>query len=165
MSTEGQKSCFIIMPFGEKPDIDGKVIPFDTVYKYIIKKVVEDRLDLKCIRSDEIAEAGLIHRDMLEHIIFDDVVIVDITTLNPNVFYELGVRHAIKRSVTVLIRKKGTEIPFNIKGLRIIEYDLDIEKATEAQYQIESFIRSGLEKKNNDSIVFEIFPNLKIFFE
>jgi hypothetical protein len=153
------------MPFGEKPDLDGKFISFDTVYKYIIKAVVEDRLGLKCIRSDEVMKPGWVHSDMLKHIFLDDVVIVDITTLNANVFYELGVRHALRSSITILIRKKGTKLPFNIRGLRVIDYDLDIESANRAQDDIERFIRSGLEEQSTDSIVYNVFPNLKISLE
>src|SRR6266481_5340549 len=105
MNASQQKTCFVIMPFGEKSDQAGAVIDFDEVYEYIIKKVVEDRLQLKAIRSDKITAAGWIHRDMIKHIAHADVVIVDITQLNPNVFYELGVRHALKSSVTILTRK------------------------------------------------------------
>lgn len=162
MGSQKKISCFVIMPFGEKTDVGGEVINFNDVYEYIIKDVVENRLKLNCIRSDEITEAGWIQRDMLEHIIQDDVVVVDITTLNPNVFYELGVRHALRQFVTVLIRKKGTKIPFNIRGLRMIEYDLDIKNASKAKDDIENFIRRGLEQKNNDSIIYEVFPDLKL---
>ena len=162
MGSQKKKNCFVIMPFGEKADLGGEVINFNDVYEYIIKEVIKNRLKLNCIRCDEIAEAGWIHRDMLEHIIQDDVVVVDITTLNPNVFYELGVRHALRKCVTVLIRKEGTKTPFNIRGLRMINYDLDIKKASQAQADIEKFIRSGLEHKNNDSIIYDVFPNLKL---
>ena len=82
-------------------------------------------LDLKCIRCDEIAEAGWIHSKMFEYIFSADVAVVDITSLNPNVFYELGVRHALKKSVTILIRKSGTPTPFNIQGFQMLEYKPD----------------------------------------
>lgn len=51
---------------------------------------------------------------MFEQIAMDDIAIVDITTLNPNVFYELGIRHALRKGVTVLMKKVGSSIPFNI---------------------------------------------------
>jgi len=165
MESDKQKTCFVIMPFGERTDKDENIIPFDDVYQFIIREVVEERLGLKCIRCDEITTAGWIHKDMIEHIILDDVVIVDITTLNPNVFYEFGIRHALKPSVTVLIRKKDTNIPFNIKGLRMIDYDLNIKSATKAKNDIERFIRSGLEQQKSDSIVYDIFPSLKVSFK
>lgn len=160
-----KKSCFVIMPFGEKIDHNKTIISFDTIYKFIIKDVVEDRLGFTCVRSDEIATAGWIHKDMIEHIMHDDIVIVDITTLNPNVFYELGVRHALRSSVTILLRMKNTKLPFNIRGMRMIEYGLDIESANKAKGEIEQFIYSGLKQRKNDSLVFSVFPNLKISFE
>lgn len=150
------------MPFGEKPDVDGTVVDFDVVYEYLIKDVL-NRLGLDVIRSDEITRAGWIYGDMFQHILSDEVAIVDITSLNPNVFYELGVRHALRRSVTILIQKKGTRIPFNIRGMRVITYDLDIKSAREAQNEIEKFVRSGLERPgSNDSIVYQVFPDLNV---
>lgn len=157
-----KKTCFVIMPFGEKQDVNGEMVDFDKVYKYIIKKVVQDKLKLKVTRSDEIQKAGSIHKDMIEHICKDDVAVVDITSLNPNVFYELGVRHSLRPSVTVLIRKKGTKMPFNIHGLRIIDYDLDVELADQARERIEAFIKNGLKDVGVDSAVYEILPTLKV---
>ena len=121
----GKKECFVIMPFGDKKDAEGKVINFDEIYTYLIKNTVEalDDPPMTCIRCDEIAESGWIHGKMFQHVYEAAVAVVDITSLNPNVFYELGVRHALADSVTVLIRRKGTEIPFNIQGLNVIEYD------------------------------------------
>ena len=154
--------CFVIMPFGEKKDAQGAVTDFDVVYEEIIEEVMEKRLEIKCLRSDKVQAPGWIHRDMLQHIVQADVAVVDISTLNANVFYELGVRHALRKGVTLLIRKKGTQIPFNIRGLRIIEYDLDIKSAHKAQDEIEQFIRNGLKAQINDSLVYEIFPQLTV---
>lgn len=84
---------------------------------------------------------------------------VDITTLNPNVFYELGVRHALRASVTVLIRKKDTKLPFNIQGLNAIDYDPeDMESVEEAKKKIGEFVRNGLQASKGDSLVHEVLP-------
>ncbi|HEY0544370.1 MAG TPA: hypothetical protein VGC91_03155 [Pyrinomonadaceae bacterium] len=155
------QTCFVIMPFGEKPNIDGQIVDFDVVYQYIIRPVTQ-RVGLEVVRSDEIQSPGLIHADMIEHIMSDDVAIVDITSLNPNVFYELGVRHALRKSLTIMIRKKGTKNPFNIQGMRTIEYDTDIESATKAQNEIEQFIRNGLIRQSNDSMVYQVLPDLRV---
>lgn len=153
-----KKICFVIMPFGEKPDIDGKVLDFDKVYKYLIQPPVE-AIKMDCIRCDKIGKPGWIHAQIIEHIYQDDVAVVDITTLNPNVFYELGVRHALRSAVTVLIRKKRTNLPFNIQGLKVIDYDLeDPECLEEAKHKIEEFIRNGLKEVKGDSLVHEILP-------
>ncbi len=152
-SFEPKRTCFVIMPFGEKKDLDGQEIDFDDIYRFFFKKAIEE-LGIDCIRCDEIEESGSIHDKMFEHIYQADVVVVDITTSNANVYYELGVRHALAKSVTVLIRRKGTTIPFNIQGLQVVEYDQakfgSIERAKSRILQI---IKNGLDQRHNDSPV------------
>lgn len=150
------KKCFVIMPFGEKPDVGGRLLDFDKVYKYLIKPPIV-AMGIECIRCDEIGKPGLVHSEMIGHIYEDDIAVVDITTLNPNVFYELGVRHALRASVTVLIRKKDTKLPFNIQGLRAIEYDPeDLESVEETKTKIQEFVRNGLQALKGDSLVHEV---------
>ena len=84
--------CFVIMPYGEKKDIDGKEIDFDKIYESMIKGAVASLDGLICQRCDDIEKPGWIHERMLRHIFEDRVAIVDTSTLNANVFYELGVR-------------------------------------------------------------------------
>ena len=156
-----KKTCFVIMPFGEKPD--GRVrIDFDQIYACIIKPAVED-LGIECVRCDEIERAGSIHRKMIEHIFDDDVAIVDLTTLNANVFYERGVRHALRQNVTVLLRRRGTPPVFNISGLNTIEYD-PAEQAgiDEAKARIGRYIVEGLKSTRSDSLVHDQLPGLRI---
>ena len=65
--SERKRTCFVIMPFGEKKDLDGKDIDFDDIYRFFFKKAIED-LGIECIRCDEIEEAGSIHEKMFEDI-------------------------------------------------------------------------------------------------
>lgn len=147
------------MPFGEKKDVNGQIIDFDKIYQYIIKQAVEE-VGVQCVRCDEIAESGWIHADMFEKLLEADVSIVDITSLNANVFYELGIRHALKNSVTVLIRQKGTHAPFNIQGLRVIDYDpTDLASVDKSKTQIGNFIQNGLRYKLTDSPVYQVLEN------
>jgi O-acetyl-ADP-ribose deacetylase (regulator of RNase III) len=148
------------MPFGEKETADGKPIDFDKVYDYFLKPIIE-ALGLKCVRCDKIGESGWIHAKMFEHIYESDVALVDITTLNPNVFYELGVRHSLAPSVTVLIKRRGTNIPFNIQGFQVVDYDEDFQSIEEAKKKISDVIRNGLKLKKKDSPVHEVL-NLRI---
>lgn len=159
--TESKATCFVVMPFGEKLDAENRPIDFDEIYEYLIKPAVEG-LAINCIRSDEVTKAGWVHADMLERLLRDDVVIVDITTLNPNVFYELGVRHALRRSVTILIRKSGTAIPFNIRGFRVLEYGLSLKEAHEASRRLRAYIETGLGIRADDSLVYAVFPSLSV---
>jgi O-acetyl-ADP-ribose deacetylase (regulator of RNase III) len=155
------KTCFVIMPFGIKtssfdPD---KVIDLDGVYQAIIKPAAE-ALGLKCKRSDEVNESGLIHRDMIDRIITSDVVIVDVSTYNPNVFYELGIRHTARRSGTILVRMQGERIPFNINGMRVLEYDLK-----QIEYSRNVLLQSIIESmahRNIDSLVHTLLPGLNV---
>jgi O-acetyl-ADP-ribose deacetylase (regulator of RNase III) len=160
-SAPNRKECFVIMPFDEKQDAQGHNIDFDEIYKHLIKSTVE-ALGIRCIRCDEIAEAGWIHSKMFERVHASDVAIVDITSLNPNVFYELGVRHALADSVTVLIRRIGTTIPFNIQGLNVIDYDPEKMASVEkAKKKIADYIRNGLKLGRKDSPVYEVL-NLRV---
>lgn len=151
-----ENDCFVIMPFGDKPDVGGDQLDFDQVYEQLIKPAVEVA-KLECIRCDEIGTPGWIHAEMISHLYSADVAIVDVTALNANVFYELGVRHALRRSVTVLIRRKGTEIPFNIQGLNVIEYDMEgIESINRARVKISEFISAGVHGRKSDSLVHDV---------
>ncbi len=101
-------------------------IDFEAIYTNIIKKAVEsDDLDLVPTRSGDVKELGMIYREMIGHIIDADVVIVDITLENPKRLLQLGIRHSLRRSTTVVIRhaRHQPRLSFNIAGMRAIEYD------------------------------------------
>jgi O-acetyl-ADP-ribose deacetylase (regulator of RNase III) len=156
------ETCFVIMPFGEKPDVDGTQVDFDEVYEYLIDPAVRSA-DLEPVRCDKIAAAGWIHSKMIRHVFDAQVAVVDITTLNANVFYELGVRHALRPSVTVLIRRKGTRTPFNIEGFNTIDYDpSSMASVAKAKEQIRSFIWNGMHSVEGDSLVHEVLDDLRI---
>ena len=156
-----QLSCFVVMPFGQKPDGDGPLIDFDAVYERIIKPAVEGlKPKVSCRRCDEIGRSGWIPKAMMSQLLEADLAVVDITTLNANVFYELGVRHALRRGVTVIIRKRGTMVPFNIGQLRVIDYELTGAGQAEARKQIAEHCRNGLKDDVLDSLVFEAIPDV-----
>jgi len=157
------KKCFVIMPFGKKKDIDGCDVDFDRVYHELIYKAVTE-LGVDCERCDEIISSGSIHKKMFRGIFDADVSVVDITSLNPNVFYELGVRHALHKHVTVVIRRNSNlPIPFNISGLTILGYDIDSEEQLESsRRKIRDLIRNGLDTQGTDSIIYDTLDDLKV---
>ena len=171
MSEIGAKSCFVIMPFGKKSadnplwtehDSIGKEIDFDAVYDEIIEPAITE-LGIDCTRCDEIAKSGSIHKTMITGIATADLAIVDLSTLNPNVFYELGVRHALRPAVTILLRHAGIEkaIPFNIGGMKVVDYDPDAKE--ESRKRIQEYATSGLsEPEWQDSLVHEMLPDLHV---
>jgi hypothetical protein len=116
--------CFVLMPFGEKTDDSGRPIDFDRVYSEIIQPAC-NKAGLEAIRADEELVGGIIHKPMFERLMLCDYAIADLTTANPNVFYELGIRHGIRPHSTVLIFGKGMRLPFDVAPLRGLPYELD----------------------------------------
>jgi O-acetyl-ADP-ribose deacetylase (regulator of RNase III) len=151
------------MPYGPKKDIDGKLVDFDKVYDSMIKEAVKLVDGLDCQRCDDIEQPGWIHERMIRHILEDRVAIVDTSTLNANVFYELGVRHALRRAVTVLIHRKGTTWPFNIAGLSSVEYSTTPGGLAEGRQKICTYIRNALREPDSvDSLVYSVIPDLRV---
>jgi len=158
------KKCFVIMPFGTKTHpFTGEKIDFDQIYAEVISVALGDILE-DFERSDSATAAGLIHTEMIDDIISADVAVVDITTANPNVMYELGVRHAAKRSGTVVVKKMGDKIPFNIGGIRAFEYpDSSDHEAMESFIDILSTsVQNALDGGQVDSLVHGLFRDLNV---
>lgn len=158
------ETCFVIMPFGEKTDAEGRTVNFDDVYRLLVKVAIQSVGGVECVRCDEIAEAGWIHAKMIKNIADSPLAIVDISTLNPNVFYELGVRHALKPSGTVLIRSKDTRTPFNIEGFNCINYDLAAQRSrAEFIDKLASFLKNArANPESRDSLVYEVLDDLRV---
>ncbi len=153
----------LIVPEGE--DREQYEIDFDRLYEEVIKPAVTSvpGYEIDCRRCDEIPYTGWIHEKMIEAIAGDDIAVVELTTLNPNVFYELGVRHALNRGVTVLIQQKGLgeSIPFNLGGMSVVQYDPDDPAA--AMDEIRQTISSSLARRGHvDSLVFRTLDDLEV---
>lgn len=122
MSKKENKDCFVIMPIAEcdgyEPD------HFAHVYSDIIKPAVA-KTEYTATRADEVKETNLIHLDILKKLIDAPIAICDLSTRNPNVLFELGIRQAFDKPV-VLIQEKGTPKIFDIAPLRYLEYSKDM---------------------------------------
>ena len=114
------KSCFIISPIGEpnSPEREHN----DSVRDFVVKEAVRE-LGYEAVRADEIAEPGSITSQIMQRIFDDDLIVADLTDHNPNVFYELSVRHAVGKPFVQIITE-GQDIPFDVQGMRLIFYDL-----------------------------------------
>lgn len=115
--------CFVLMPFGKKPDSTGMMIDFDAVYKNLIAPAIE-AAGLEALRADEEQGGGIIHKPMFERLILCEYAVADLTTANANVFYELGVRHAARPWSTILLFAEGGRLPFDVAPLRAMPYQL-----------------------------------------
>jgi len=118
-----KKTCFVVMGFGKKTDFEtGRTLDLDKSYKNMIKPAVE-AAGLECIRADEIVHSGMIDVPMYEQLLKADVVVADLSTSNKNAFYELGVRHALRPSTTVVISEDGIKaFPFDVNHVAIRQY-------------------------------------------
>ena len=115
------KSCFVIMPYGKKR-VGRRTVNFDKVYDTFHKPLIEN-LGYKAIRCDKLDSGGSIHLEMFQHIYDCGLVLVDVTSCNPNVMYELGVRHTLTRGTSIMLKQADTTIPFNISGYPILDYE------------------------------------------
>src|SRR5688572_20012011 len=98
------KDCFIIMPIGDTDGYDAG--HFTHVYSDIIKPAVS-KTEFTPRRADEVTETNFIHLDILTKLIEAPMAICDLSSRNPNVLFELGIRQAFDKPV-VLIQEKGT---------------------------------------------------------
>jgi tetratricopeptide (TPR) repeat protein len=115
------------MPFGKKKDTDGNEIDFDEIYELLIHPAI-DAAEMDPVRADEETVNGIIHKPMYERLILCDYAVADLTTANANVFYELGIRHAVKPYTTITIFASGSKLPFDLTAVRCLPYDYDKEK-------------------------------------
>jgi hypothetical protein len=116
--------CFVLMPFGTKPDPTGKAeVDFDAIYREALAPGITDA-GMVPIRADEERLGGVIHRAMFERLLLCDFAVADLTMANPNVLYELGIRHAARPHTTLTVYASGKPLPFDVAPLRTHPYDL-----------------------------------------
>jgi tetratricopeptide (TPR) repeat protein len=157
--------CFVLMPFGTKTDKTGRKIDFNNIYEVLIKKAIE-ACDLEPIRADEELLGGTIHKPMYERLVLCDYAIADLTSLNANVFYELGLRHAIKAHTTIPIFAFDADLPFDLNFQRTLPYKLDKEGKLEdieaSKKMLITHLNSAKGQGNIDSPVFQLIEGWKV---
>lgn len=161
--------CFVLMPFGRKQADANLIIDFDAVYTQIIGPAIEDA-GLEPLRADEEMTGGVIHKPMFERLILCRFAVADMTTANANVFYELGVRHAVKPQSTVLLFAEGGRLPFDVAPLRALPYQLSPDGQPSNASAARNALRGLLEHARNnvdsatDSPIYQMvddYPNIQ----
>ena len=155
--------AFIIRPFGTKDDIN-----FDDVQKNLIAPALA-ACDIQGGTTEPFLEAGNIRADMFQQLLVADIVIADISIHNANVFYELGIRHALQPKRTLMLRAKNKkaptqrtpqdEVPFDLRTDRYLEYDPD--SPTQKLDVMIQALRQTLASEKPDSPVFQMLPDLE----
>jgi MAP3K TRAFs-binding domain len=155
--------CFVLMPFGKKMDAGGRVTDFDAIYRQVIAPAVE-LAGLEPVRADEEKIGGTIHKPMFERLMLCHYAVADITGANPNVFYELGIRHALRPRSTVILFREGTVLPFDIVLVRGIAYKTDgAGQPIETEAPIKAMATQLAEARGNphdDSPVYQLVDDL-----
>ncbi|MCD4792836.1 MAG: hypothetical protein K8R54_06370 [Bacteroidales bacterium] len=136
---QDNKLCFVIMPFNDK---------LTPIYKSIIKPVIKD-LKLKSIRADEIFTSKPIIDDIWTNIKKSKFLIADLTDRNANVFYELGLAHALNKDV-ILLTQDIDDVPFDLRHYRIIVYKDSISGADELKSTLKGFIDEQINGKEKE---------------
>jgi len=142
------KFCFVIAPIGEDDsDIRRRS---DQIFNHIIIPVTEE-CGYEAIRADKISKPGMITSQIIQHLLDDHLVIADLTGQNPNVFYELAIRHSLRKPYIQIINK-GETIPFDISQSRTIYVDHhDLDDVANCKAEIIRQIRSIQEGSNIDN--------------
>jgi len=151
--------CFVLMPFGKKPNVSGSIIDFDSVYKELFAPAIAEA-GLESLRADEEMTGGIIHKPMYERLILCEYAVADLTTANANVFYELGIRHAVRpQSTLLLFAEGGGQLPFDVAPLRAVPYHLSPEgKPTDITKTKETLVKLLIEAKKDrtDSPLYQL---------
>lgn len=115
-----RKRCFVVAPIGpEGSDIRKRS---DQILRYVVEPVVTSLGYENPIRADRISDPGLITQQVINHLLEDELIIADLTGNNPNVFYELAVRHAVRKPFIQLM-SAGETLPFDVSDQRTIPID------------------------------------------
>ena len=162
-----QPHAFVAMPFGTKLGADGQTIDFNRVYAEYIRPALE-AAGLEVFRADEEQRAGDIRSDMFQELLVADLVVADLTLDNPNVWYELGVRHALRARGVVLVQGPRPNQPFDIYTDRKLRYSLrdgapDPATLPDERAALTAMVRASMASSTRRKVspVFQLIPNLE----
>lgn len=147
-STNVKESCFIIVPIGANNSSTRRRT--DGIIEAAIKPVLE-RYNFIPVPAHQITDTGSITHGIIKHILEDRLVIADITELNPNVMYELAVRHCAAKPI-ITIAEDGTKLPFDIADQRTIFYINDAQGVIDLRSKLDQHISSLSPKLGSDDV-------------
>ncbi|MDD5064166.1 MAG: hypothetical protein PHQ35_05325 [Phycisphaerae bacterium] len=153
------KRCFVISPIGDDDsDIRRRS---DKILRHIIKPVCEE-LGFSAYRADQMTQPFLISQGVMRELITADLVIADLTGANPNVYYELAVRHFIGKPVVQLI-EKGESIPFDVSDVNTIKIDhTDLDSVHSAKERLAAFVGDGMKSYSYQNPISGVLESLGI---
>lgn len=140
-TTESKGECFVISPIGQKDSLEHTF--FMDVFKAIIQPAAKAADYDPVIRADAISSGGKITHQIIEKLIEAPLVIADLTNRNPNVFYELALRHALAKPFVQIELQDQPPLPFDVHDMRTIPYNLQAPHHETAIKEIFEFIKEA----------------------
>ena len=129
-----QPNVFVIMPFDDE---------FNSVYEQFIRPTFEEQ-GFVVLRTDDILNQQHILKDIIDQIEKSDLIVADLTSTNPNVFYELGLAHAFRKRV-ILLTQSIEEVPFDLQGYRLVVYSTHFAEIEKAKSQLARLAAGALQ--------------------
>lgn len=155
-----QKRCFVITPIGgDASDIRRFA---DGILDGVIRPILAPQ-NFNVVAAHQLTVTGSINQQVIEHVLYSELVIANLTGLNANVMYELAIRHAAFMPV-ITIAERGTVLPFDVADERTIFYDNDIKGSIELSETLNKFIEDTLKATDVDNPVKRVSRD-KIFKE
>lgn len=155
--TSQAKTCFVISPIGEKGSATRNRA--DLVFEFVIQKALDEGFEIQ--RADMLTEPGIITNQIIDRVINADLVIADLSERNPNVFYELAIRHAAKKPYIHIIAH-DEDIPFDNAGVRAIKIDVkDLRSVDDAINELRAQVDYAMNAKNEIESPVSIAINLQ----
>ena len=161
------KTCYVSAPFGVRTDQAGVSIDFDLFYFEVIKPVLTE-IGFRVFRGDELTGSAFIHKAYLAAIMNSDAMVADLTTLNANVLYEIGMRHAVNPGVTIIMFSGNTSLPYNLSPLYMLRYprgvngQLSPDQANKLKETLKSAFSNAHEQDRYRSPLHDLFPELRV---
>lgn len=159
--------AFVAMPFGTKTAADGQLIDFNRVYLEYIAPALE-AAGLEAFRADQEVRAGDIRTDMFQELLVADLVVADLSIDNPNVWYELGVRHALRARGVVLVSGGRVTTAFDLYTDRKLRYSLkdgapDPAAVEDDKRKLAEMVKATMESWHGRKVspVYSLMPNLQ----
>lgn len=142
VAADFDNECFFIAPIGESGSKIRK--RSDEVREWVVKPAAEAASNLRTVRADDVGEPGQITAQAVQHCLKAEAAVADLTGGNPNVYYELSVRHGAQLPV-VLIAEDGTDLPFDISQSRVIFFDhTNLGSSNKAKEELQAQIEASL---------------------
>jgi hypothetical protein len=156
------RTCFVVMPIRKAGSPEHA--HFRAIYNNI--KPAVEKFGYTVLRADEVQKSGAITKDIVTRLGESDLVIADLTDLNPNVFYELGIRHALRGRGTLMLldENRTPDIPFDLSAYRVIKFTGDLTGIDTLTLALTQFLKheDSEDASRGDNPVHDWFPMLPV---